>query len=252
MNVGDRIRQARIDQALSLTELARRAQISVSYLSEIERGRKEPSARTLTRLYRELDMPAENGGEEAEQAISLGDKVRLARQEKGLTQARLAEITGVTPTHVSDIERSAAQPTPEVLRRLAEALECPVSLLMSDAAPGLGAKVKSLRRELGLSQRQLAMRTGVSAAMIGQIEKGRIQPSLRSVESLAEGLGVSPCYLVVDTYSLQEMAGAMGPDLLRLLSEDNVQSILRMLCHLQEKEIRYLLMVIDAYKRAGL
>ena len=54
--IGDKINQRRVEKRLSLAELARRANISKSYLHAIESGETQsPSAEILFRLANELD-----------------------------------------------------------------------------------------------------------------------------------------------------------------------------------------------------
>ncbi|MEV5648430.1 helix-turn-helix transcriptional regulator [Nocardia sp. NPDC052254] len=48
--LGERLRELRRDQAETLAETAGRAGISPQYLSEIERGRKEPSSEMIAAL----------------------------------------------------------------------------------------------------------------------------------------------------------------------------------------------------------
>jgi DNA-binding XRE family transcriptional regulator len=48
--LGQRLRTLRLDQQETLAETARRAGISPQYLSEIERGRKEPSSEMIAAL----------------------------------------------------------------------------------------------------------------------------------------------------------------------------------------------------------
>jgi transcriptional regulator with XRE-family HTH domain len=55
----------------------------------------------------------------------------------------------------------------------------------------LGARVKDLRRERGLTLEELASRSGVSRAMISKLERGEKNPTLVIAARLAEGLGVS-------------------------------------------------------------
>ena len=54
--LGRRLRTLRLDQGETLTETAARAGISPQYLSEIERGRKEPSSEMIAALAGALDM----------------------------------------------------------------------------------------------------------------------------------------------------------------------------------------------------
>jgi transcriptional regulator with XRE-family HTH domain len=55
----------------------------------------------------------------------------------------------------------------------------------------IGARVRELRRERGLSLRTLASRTGFSPSFISQMEAEAVSPSIASLEKVAEELGVS-------------------------------------------------------------
>jgi len=48
--------------------------------------------------------------------------------------------------------------------------------------------IAARRRQLGLSLQQLADRSGVSAAMLSEVERGRKSPTLRLATQIAEGL----------------------------------------------------------------
>lgn len=54
----------------------------------------------------------------------------------------------------------------------------------------LGERIKALRQERGLQQRQLAEKSGLTPSMVSQIESGRLTPSLHTVGKLAGALGV--------------------------------------------------------------
>src|SRR5437762_3985702 len=54
----------------------------------------------------------------------------------------------------------------------------------------LGGRIKSLRAERGLQQRQLAEKAGMTPSMVSQIESGRLTPSLPTLGKLAAALGV--------------------------------------------------------------
>jgi transcriptional regulator with XRE-family HTH domain len=55
----------------------------------------------------------------------------------------------------------------------------------------LGERIKALRAERGLQQRQLAEKAGLTPSMVSQIESGRLTPSLPTLGKLAAALGVS-------------------------------------------------------------
>jgi XRE family transcriptional regulator, regulator of sulfur utilization len=55
----------------------------------------------------------------------------------------------------------------------------------------LGGRVKSLREAMGLSLRDLAERSGVSAPMLSQVERGETSPTLAVAERIAAGLDLT-------------------------------------------------------------
>jgi transcriptional regulator with XRE-family HTH domain len=54
----------------------------------------------------------------------------------------------------------------------------------------LGERIKALRGERQLQQRQLAEKAGLTPSMVSQIESGRLTPSLHTLGKIAAGLGV--------------------------------------------------------------
>src|SRR5438477_6720240 len=52
----------------------------------------------------------------------------------------------------------------------------------------IGARVKALRESSGLSLRDLAARSGVSAPMLSQVERGETSPTLTVAARIASGL----------------------------------------------------------------
>jgi XRE family transcriptional regulator, regulator of sulfur utilization len=55
----------------------------------------------------------------------------------------------------------------------------------------VGSRVKALREAMGLSLRDLAERTGVSAPMLSQVERGDTSPTLNVAGRIADGLELS-------------------------------------------------------------
>lgn len=53
-----------------------------------------------------------------------------------------------------------------------------------------GKQVVRLRTEKGLSQEELAFRSGINRTYIGEIERGEKCPSLITINKIAKGLGV--------------------------------------------------------------
>ena len=55
--IGDVLRRARTSQGRTLREVSDSARVSLGYLSEVERGRKEASSELLTAICGALDIP---------------------------------------------------------------------------------------------------------------------------------------------------------------------------------------------------
>ena len=54
----------------------------------------------------------------------------------------------------------------------------------------MAAKLKALRARQGLTQEQLAEKSGVSRTYLARLETGRQDPTLSTLEKLAQALGV--------------------------------------------------------------
>lgn len=59
-----------------------------------------------------------------------------------------------------------------------------------DIKEKFGNRLKALRKEKGLSQEELALKSGLNRPYISGIEKGKRNVSLEVMEKLAEALGV--------------------------------------------------------------
>lgn len=55
--IGDSLRRARLAQSRTLREVSTSARVSLGYLSEVERGRKEASSELLAAICEALDVP---------------------------------------------------------------------------------------------------------------------------------------------------------------------------------------------------
>jgi XRE family transcriptional regulator, regulator of sulfur utilization len=61
---------------------------------------------------------------------------------------------------------------------------------MSRKPPMIGANIKDIRKQSGLTLEVLAERSGVSKAMLSQIEAEKVNPTVATVWKIAQGLGV--------------------------------------------------------------
>jgi transcriptional regulator with XRE-family HTH domain len=69
-------------------------------------------------------------------------------------------------------------------------------------ATSLGHILRDARRDVGISQRLLAIRTGIAAPAISRIENGHESPSFERFASLMAALGLEP------SIELRELSGS--------------------------------------------
>lgn len=62
---------------------------------------------------------------------------------------------------------------------------------MADIQKKFGDKIRDLRKQKGLSQEELAFRSGLHRTYISDIERGSRNVSLKNIEKIAKALGVS-------------------------------------------------------------
>ena len=86
--LGESLRELRTTSSLTLREVSGRAQVSLGYLSEIERGQKEASSELLNAICGALDVP-------------LADVLRLVSD-------RIDSRTGAQVTQLRPTPRAAA------------------------------------------------------------------------------------------------------------------------------------------------
>jgi XRE family aerobic/anaerobic benzoate catabolism transcriptional regulator len=78
-------------------------------------------------------VPA-NGGEPAVFLAALGERVRTLRARRGLTRKALATAAQVSQRHLANLESGAGNASILVLRQVADALDCPLTAIVADAA----------------------------------------------------------------------------------------------------------------------
>ena len=65
--------------------------------------------------------------------VSFGSAIKKARKDKKLTQEKLAELIGVTPNHMKQLESERRNPSHEVLFKLVHALDMSLDSLLSNS-----------------------------------------------------------------------------------------------------------------------
>lgn len=86
--IGDVLRGARMTQGRTLREVSDSARVSLGYLSEVERGRKEPSSELLNAICAALDVPLS--------AVLTDAGERMASEERAIRVAPGSRPGGIT------------------------------------------------------------------------------------------------------------------------------------------------------------
>ena len=162
-----------------------------------------------------------------DQAIQLRSKIiglllRDVRLAAGKSMKELGEVIGLSGGTISALERGANSPSLPELELLAFYLGIPIAHFWSDEivsqepAPTenletesllalrhrtIAAMLRQARNEKGLSQKELAQRTGISASRIRRYENGETPVPLPELEQLANTLG----------YQVEDFTDTSGP-----------------------------------------
>jgi transcriptional regulator with XRE-family HTH domain len=83
--IGDVLRRARTEQGRTLREVSDTARVSLGYLSEVERGRKEASSELLSAICGALDIPLSRV---------------LSDASEEMAQEELAGVAGVSAANI--------------------------------------------------------------------------------------------------------------------------------------------------------
>jgi transcriptional regulator with XRE-family HTH domain len=70
--------------------------------------------------------------------MSIGTRIIQLRNQKGLTQQELSDLTGLAASYLSRIENRHLEPRPHTLRKIALALGVPVSEVFQERSTQLG------------------------------------------------------------------------------------------------------------------
>lgn len=154
--IGDALRARRQSQRRTLREVSTKANVSLGYLSEIERGQKEASSELLASICEAL------GAHLSELLRDVSDTLALAEQLPSFAAADAAGTPAGDLDRASDLDRSGtapAAPTPEPERE-------PVSAVAASAgeAPARPAAAPAMR-----AQAMVAPRARTESAVDGDV-----------------------------------------------------------------------------------
>lgn len=124
-----------------------------------------------------------------------GERLSELRVKAGLSQRQLAELAGLTYAVIVSWEQGRRQPSLEGAHAVAKALGLTVDELTKRpnylrVSPQFGARLRSAREAIGMTQSELARKSRSSLTMIWKWETGVSLPRLISAVWLAKAVGV--------------------------------------------------------------
>lgn len=257
MDAAKLIKKIKEEYNISSRELADRCRLPRSYVEQLEKGQIKFTADALKKILSVYDVDFDEDQIIKLNNVSnisarlLGERIRVLREEKGYTLEKLSKLCDISVTHLSEIERGCSIPSLPTLSSIASALDAPISFFIISKSDHnvVAEKLKAIRKQKGLTQKELAKKSGLSPGLIGQLETGRVQASLKTLQKLSEVLGVSICYLILERDEIDAMMVGMGPDLRELLFKPKVQMLIGSICQLDKDSLGLIFDFIDMVKK---
>lgn len=119
---------------------------------------------------------------------NISDIIKLKRKEKGLMVKELAKITKIQKQTIIKIEKGKSNPTPHTLKKIADALDIDLRKIIKPKNDSIAEKIKTLRLQMGLSQREFAKKIGADQSSVIEWENDRRKPSKYYIERINEFL----------------------------------------------------------------
>jgi transcriptional regulator with XRE-family HTH domain len=131
------------------------------------------------------------------------ENIKVAREGRGLTQGKLAELLGISQNHLSQLESGKRKISVSVLDKYADTLNIPYESLLFDYKPSdfkPGETIKWIRERRGISKEALADLLGVSPQKVEFWEKADESMDIGTLEKIAMALSTTVHYILGATY----------------------------------------------------
>lgn len=122
------------------------------------------------------------------------NRLKELRQKNNLTLEKLGQKVNIPKNTLSRYESGKREPKIETWKKLADYFNVSTSYLMGLNSNSFGNRIKELRIKNGLSQTELADKTGVSEQAISFYENGKRHPKIETWHKIANALRTSVVY----------------------------------------------------------
>lgn len=195
------LRDCRLQAERSIYEIALQLEISPLRLANLENGiilPTEEMIKAVESVYGPMPRALSRDRQRSELSLgSFAEWLRTYRTQKRLSQAQLAQKSGVGADAIRRFEHKKSEPTPEDVERLESALAVvydkkAFALDLFDAPNAMAYWVFSYRRRHRLTHEAFARKFGFAASYVSEIEDGSRIPGYDWVNPFEERLGVMP------------------------------------------------------------
>src|SRR3954469_3298213 len=128
----------------------------------------------------------------------VGPRLRLLREQKGMSARQVADLAGVTPAYLSRLENRRLSPTVATLARLGTAIRETMATLFSEAPGADQAVVRRADRHLMRSRGVLDSQVTPGWAKRLEILESLVDPGQGSSSRLHTHAGDEECLLVLE------------------------------------------------------
>ena len=166
-------------RGLTMKELAVKMGVTTGYLSQIASGGKPWTPAMREKAEALLgEVPGQGVVHRQGEVVNGGSSyIREKARELGLSMRELAERAGVTYGYMSQVSRGRKNMGVKVQAGVESALECSARVSSAQCATVDCQAVWDRMDLLGISQNELARRTGVGSSHLSQIMTGKSRPS---------------------------------------------------------------------------
>ena len=196
MQINERIRFLRKEHLnLTLDEMSKRLNISLSNLGNIETGKIGVTQRVITDICREFSVSTEwletGEGDVYDSSIKndkIHNKIRLIRKSLDMTQSEFGDSLGVNRTVIKNYELGITDPSKLFIDHLCARynvsrkwLDSGIGDMFSDEQPnkenGMMVRIRLVRKHLNMTQTEFGEAMGVSREVINTYEHGTVKPT---------------------------------------------------------------------------
>ncbi|MFC0905859.1 helix-turn-helix domain-containing protein [Clostridium sp. MT-14] len=132
MSVSINLKKLRIEKGLTQEELSKNLNINRATYAHYETGRREPDIETLRLLAKYFNVSVDyllDTTDRTENA-TLGDRIRILREEKSISQLELAKTLNIANTTLSQYESGKRIPSDSIKKKIAEYFNVSLDYLM--------------------------------------------------------------------------------------------------------------------------